>query len=84
MVLERATGVWRGDGSDFESGSDESLFGQGPLDKVGLTSPTAFSLICSNINESLTGLPYCNPEVRIMQNINYLYVTAYIPADAAA
>lgn len=45
-VLERATGAWRGDGSDFESGSDESLFGQGPLDKVGRTSPTAFNLIC--------------------------------------
>lgn len=46
-ALESATGVWRGDGSDFESGSDGSLFGQGPLDKVGRISPAAFNLICS-------------------------------------
>lgn len=52
-VLERATDAWRGDGSDFESGSDESLFGQGPLDKVGRTSP-AFNLICSKkMNEKV-------------------------------
>lgn len=61
-VLERATGVWHGDGSNFESGSDGSLFGQGPLE-VGRTS-TAFNLICwKKMNENLTWLPHCKPQV---------------------
>lgn len=71
-VLERVTAVWRGDGRDFESGSDGSLFAQGPLDTLGRTS-TAFDLAyLKTINQSITNLSFDNPEwISVAQNRTY-------------